>query len=213
MIVPSSDTMVLVALAGLALSFTPGPSMLYVLSRTLGQGWRAGIASSVGLALGGILLAVAAAIGLSTVLQHSGYVFNAIKTAGALYLIYLGASGILSTFRTSRADNGPESDMRREPPAKLIGQGVLVEVLNPKTILFFLAFVPQFVRPDAGDTIIQMLILGSLVPLTAIPSDVMVSLGGNVVVQRLRRNRKLQIALEILAGAFLIGIGLHLFLR
>lgn len=209
---PSTDTLILVALAGLALSFTPGPSMLYVLSRTLGQGWRAGIASSIGLALGGILLAVAAAIGLSTVLQHSDFVFNAIKISGALYLIYLGSDGILSVFRQAPVDDKPAYEMNRESPSRLIGQGVLVEVLNPKTILFFLAFVPQFVSADNGNTVVQMLILGSLVPLTAIPSDVMVSLGGNVVVHRIRRSRPAQIALEILAGTFLIGIGLHLFL-
>jgi len=209
---PSTDTLILVALAGLALSFTPGPSMLYVLSRTLGQGWQAGIASSVGLALGGILLAVAAAVGLSTVLKHSDFVFYAIKVAGALYLIYLGSDGIISAFRSTPDDDQPAYAVNREPPSRLIGQGVLVEVLNPKTILFFLAFVPQFVSAENGNTIVQMLILGSLVPLTAIPSDVMVSLGGNVVVHRIRRNRSAQIVLEILAGAFLIGIGLHLFL-
>jgi len=208
----STDTLILVALAGLALSFTPGPSMLYVLSRTLGQGWRAGIASSIGLALGGILLAVATAIGLSTVLRHSDVVFNGVKLAGALYLIYLGTDGIISAFRPDSTEAKPDREITREPPARLIGQGILVEVLNPKTILFFLAFVPQFVTPENGNTILQMLILGSLVPLTAIPSDVMVSLGGNVVVHRIRRNRSAQIGLEILAGLFLIGIGLHLFL-
>lgn len=209
---PDTDTLILVAAAGLALSFTPGPSMLYVLSRTLGQGWRAGIASSIGLALGGVLLAIAAAVGLSTVLKHSDFVFNAIKVAGAVYLVYLGAEGIVSAFRPAEPDNGVNPEPARERPARLIGQGILVEVLNPKTILFFLAFVPQFVDADNGSTIVQMLILGSLVPLTAVPSDVMVSLGGNVVVHRIRRNRRVQAALEILAGTFLIGIGLHLFL-
>lgn len=210
---PSVDTLIVVTLAGLALSATPGPSMLYVLSSTLGQGWRAGISSSIGLALGGVILAVAAAIGLSTVLQHSGFVFNAIKTAGAIYLIYLGCSGVLSAFRPSETDNGDAPVLRRESHARLVGQGVLVEVLNPKTILFFLAFVPQFVNSSNGSVVVQMLILGSLVPLTAIPSDLVVSLSGNVVVHRVRQNRKVQIALETLAGAFLVGIGLHLFLN
>jgi len=209
---PGTDTLIVVALAGLALSVTPGPSMLYVLSRTLGQGWRAGIASSIGLALGGILLAVAAAIGLSTVLRHSDFVFYAIKVAGALYLIYLGIDGIVSALRAAPAADEPVGEVRRESTLRLVAQGILVEVLNPKTILFFLAFVPQFVDPGNGNTVVQMLILGALVPLTAIPSDVVVSLGGNFVVHRIRRSRAAQIALEILAGAFLIGIGLHLFL-
>jgi len=209
---PGTDTLIVVALAGLALSVTPGPSMLYVLSRTLGQGWRAGIASSIGLALGGVLLAVAAAIGLSTVLRHSDFVFYAIKVAGALYLIYLGIDGIVSALRAAPAADEPVGEVRRESTLRLVAQGILVEVLNPKTILFFLAFVPQFVDPGNGNTVVQMLILGALVPLTAIPSDVVVSLGGNFVVHRIRRSRAAQIALEILAGAFLIGIGLHLFL-
>ena len=209
---PSVETLIVVTLAGLALSATPGPSMLYVLSRTLGQGWRAGIASSVGLALGGVALAVAAAIGLSTILRHSDFFFHAIKATGAFYLIYLGGSGILSAFRSPEANSRGDPELRQESPARLVGQGILVEVLNPKTILFFLAFVPQFVNPDDGNVVLQMLILGSLVPLTAIPSDVLMSLSGNVVVHRIRKNRKVQIILELLAGTFLIGIGLHLFL-
>ncbi len=208
---PSLEAIVVVTLSGLVLSLSPGPSMVYVLSRTLAQGWQAGFASAFGLALGGILLAIAAALGLTTLLHASDIAYQAIRWAGAAYLIYLGTSGIVESLYKAERDNARVRKVEPMAYSRVIGQGVLVEIFNPKTILFFLAFVPQFVETARGDVVWQMLILGVLVPLTAIPSDILVSVTGGALIHRVRRNRRLGTLLEILGGILLVGIGIHLF--
>jgi len=183
--------------------------MLYVLSRSVGQGRSAGLMSTGGMALGGILHAFAAALGLSAVFAYSQGAYAAIKIVGALYLIYLGVRMFMS-----KKEAGPEADVksiRNEPLAKIFYQGILVELLNPKTILFFLAFIPQFVDQGNGSIGLQLLILGMLVPLTAVPSDLIVSFAGGTVADRLAKNRSARRFLEWLAGTFLIGLGIRIF--
>lgn len=208
---PSVDTIVQVSIAGVALSLSPGPSMFYVLSRTIGQSRAAGLASAIGLCLGGVALAVLAALGLTAFLQSSPWAVRVLTFAGAGYLIYLGVTLIMETHKNLRANFELEPVDQRSF-MQIMGQGVLVEILNPKTILFFALFISPFVDFTADDITEQALILGILVPLTAIPSDLTVVYLGSRAMRFAQDNTKLQITLSLLAGIVLIGIGLTFFL-
>jgi threonine/homoserine/homoserine lactone efflux protein len=195
-----------VAVAGLLLSATPGPSMLYVLSRSIGQSKGAGLASTAGLAIGGILLAVASALGLIAVIRYSPKLYTFIQLAGAAYLFYLGVIMI----RSAGKDDMTVREVKNHSYSKILRQGILVEILNPKTALFFLAFIPQFVNYESSDITIQLLILGLLVPLTAIPSDIIVSIGGGSLAICLSKKPKVGYILAWLSGLILIGLALRL---
>jgi len=206
---PTFDTIILCTMAGLALSASPGPSMLYVLSRSVSQDYKAGLASTMGLAIGGMILAVASALGLTLVISQSDILYSGIRVIGAIYLIYLGveAIGIVGKKEDLSVDK-----IGKEPLDKILIQGIWVEVLNPKTILFFLAFIPQFVDKSIGSVSLQTLILGMLVPLTAIPSDIIVSFCGGAVAQQLSKKPMASTILNWVAGLILIGLGLRIFL-
>lgn len=213
---PTAETMVMVALAGLALSATPGPSMLYVLSRSVGQSRAAGLASALGLGLGGVLLAAATALGLAAVFQKTGWAIDVLRIAGSIYLIYLGLQMIWEA-RSSAAAEFRVHVVRERSFFAIIWQGVLVEFLNPKTVLFFVLFLPQFVvdhggRIEGDNITTQLLILGVLVPLTAVPSDLFVAFVGGSVAQRVNDNPAVRIGLSWLGGLILIGIAVNLYL-
>lgn len=211
---PSIETIIHVALAGLALSATPGPSMLYVLSRSVGQSRAAGLASAIGLGLGGVLLAVATALGLAAIFQESGWALDSLRMAGSIYLVYLGVQMIWEAEAAS-VEEFKVSNVTRRSLGSIIWQGVLVELLNPKTILFFVLFLPVFVQASGGqiegdDVTLQLLILGVLVPLTAVPSDLIVAFVGGSVAQKVNDNPSVRRALSWLGGLILIGIALNL---
>ncbi len=201
---PEQNTILLVMAAGFALSASPGPSMLYVLSRTIGQNRAAGLASSLGLALGGILLALAAAIGLTAIFSISKPLYLTVQYAGAAYLFYLGAQMLIPEKKKKEVDQIKYLSFR-----KIIVQGIFVELLNPKTILFFLAFIPQFIDSELGNVSSQMLVLGILVPLTAFPSDIIVSFAGGTLSDRLSNNKRVGLMLTWLGGLFLMGLGIR----
>ena len=203
---PSIETIITVLIAGLMISASPGPSMMYVLSRSVGQSRAAGFASSVGLAIGGILLAVGSALGLAVIFQYSTSIYRLVSFAGAIYLFYLGYDMIKSAGKEKLKIN----QVKTEKFSKIMYQGILVELLNPKTILFFLAFLPQFVDYSRADVTMQMMILGILVPLTAIPSDVFVSVIGGSLAQKLSKHPSSGKVLTWLGGIILIGLSLRL---
>lgn len=211
---PTIDSMLAVTLAGLALSATPGPSMLYVLSRTVGQSRSAGFASAVGLCLGGVLLAVATAWGLGTIFMTFEGLVTALKYCGAAYLTWLG----ISMMRDARVNARQElavSSVARQSLARIMWQGILVELLNPKTVLFFALFLPPFVASDqdtagAGNVTLQLLVLGILVPLTAIPADLVVAWLGSAIAQPLNDSRKAREIMGWAGGLVLIGIAVGL---
>jgi threonine/homoserine/homoserine lactone efflux protein len=213
---PSIETVITVALAGLVLSITPGPSMLYVLSRSIGQSRAAGLASAIGLGLGGVLLALVAAMGLAAIFQQSQTAYTTLTWAGAAYLVYLGV-GMIREKRDDAAF-GAEIDAALDTKHsgqtrsvfQIVYQGILVEVLNPKTVLFFMAFIPPFVETSRGDVVAQMLILGVLVPMTALPSDIVVAFVGGSVAATVRANQRWSTYLHWIGGLFLIGIGVSL---
>jgi threonine/homoserine/homoserine lactone efflux protein len=141
--------------AALVLAVTPGPGLFYVLARSLGEGTRVGVRSSLGTAVGGLCHVVGAALGLSTLMMTSATAFEVVRYAGAAYLFFLGVRTLLGL-----RDDGGDSP----PPTAANGafrQGVLTELLNPKTALFFLTFLPQFAQPDRGPVAPQLLALGA----------------------------------------------------
>jgi threonine/homoserine/homoserine lactone efflux protein len=169
--------------AAVVLAAIPGPGMLYVLARTLAHGRGAGLRSTLGTAAGGLGHVVAAAVGLSALLMTSALAFSAVKYAGAVYLIWLGVrtlAGLRDPAEEVRGDGTqPPSAAGTGGPA--FRQGVLTELLNPKTALFFLTFLPQFVQPDNGPVAVQLLALGCVsVALNSSADVVVAALGGRL---------------------------------
>jgi threonine/homoserine/homoserine lactone efflux protein len=141
--------------AAAVLAITPGPGIFYVLARSLGEGTRVGVRSSLGTALGGLCHVVGAALGLSTLLMTSATAFEVVRYVGACYLVYLG-------IRTLAGLRAPAAQTPPAAGGDAFRQGVLTELLNPKTALFFLTFLPQFVQPEQGPIAPQLLALGCI---------------------------------------------------
>jgi threonine/homoserine/homoserine lactone efflux protein len=141
--------------AALVLAVTPGPGIFYVLARSLGEGTRVGVRSSLGTALGGLCHVVAAALGLSTLLMTSATAFEVVRYVGAAYLVFLGVKTLLG-LRDEEVSGAPVVR------GAAFRQGVLTELLNPKTALFFLTFLPQFAQPERGAVAPQLLALGAV---------------------------------------------------
>ncbi len=214
---PSLDAMISVALAGLALSATPGPSMLYVLSRSVGHSRAAGLASALGLCLGGVLLAIATAMGLATIFENSGWLVVALRYVGSAYLVWLGVDMIRNAQAAAQATLSVEN-VQHKPLTSVVWQGVLVELLNPKTVLFFALFLPPFINAGVGQSAessvqMQLLVLGVLVPLTAIPSDLVVACMGGTMARVINNKRVVRERLAWAGGTILIGIAANLHLQ
>jgi threonine/homoserine/homoserine lactone efflux protein len=178
--VPTSTTLALFAAAALALIVVPGPAVLYVVAQSIDQGRRAGLVSASGIAAGGTVHIVAATVGLSALLVQSATAFEVVKLAGAAYLIYLGVRRLLTRVTEEPADR------ERRPHRALFRRGVVVNVLNPKTALFFLAFLPQFVDPDRGAAWLQIAIFGVTFVVLAWLSDSLYALAAGTAAHRLR---------------------------
>ena len=186
--------------AAVLLALSPGPGMLYVLARTLRGGRSAGFASSLGTALGGMAHVVAAAFGLSAVLARSASAFLAVKYLGAAYLIYLGIQA-LRTGNLEPAAADPETQVKSP-----FWQGMVTEVLNPKTALFFLAFIPQFVN-HAARLVPQFLALGAISVALNTAADIVIVLAAAPLAQRLEFSLVWRRRQRRASGAALIGLG------
>ncbi|WP_417660208.1 LysE family translocator [Pseudomonas sp.] len=147
-------------ITGLLLNMAPGPDSLLVMSRSAAQGWKAGSAAALGIGSGTFIHVFAAALGLSALLAASATAFLVIKYLGAAYLLYIGISMLLSKSQTSAAQSAPVLTPRSY--GRLYLQGFLTNVLNPKVALFFLAFVPQFISPDAEHKALAFIVLGCI---------------------------------------------------
>ncbi|MET3292061.1 UNVERIFIED_CONTAM: threonine/homoserine/homoserine lactone efflux protein [Brevibacillus sp. OAP136] len=146
----------------------PGPAVLYIMARSMDQGKKAGLVSVLGVALGGSVHVLAGAIGVSAILMTSATAFSIVKYVGAAYLIYLGCKTLFSTSK-STASEMPKAP--RKKLGKILYESALVEIMNPKTALFFLAFFPQFISPSAGSVSAQFLLLGAIFIILAFISD------------------------------------------
>jgi threonine/homoserine/homoserine lactone efflux protein len=196
------STVVLFLLAALGLLLIPGPAVLYVVTRSASQGIRAGLASELGIELASLVHAVAAAFGLSALLLASALAFSVVKYLGAAYLVYLGV-------RTPLAKDKGQHAFVRSPQSfsQLFRHGFLVNLLNPKTALFFYAFLPQFVNPTRGGVTEQILLLGALFVLLASCTDGLYVLLGSTVGRFLTRNILVQRWQRYITGSIYIVLG------
>ncbi len=183
---PDTGTLVLFAGAALALIVIPGPAVFYIVAQSAEHGRRTGVVSALGVAAGGLAHIVAAAVGLSALVVSSAVAFSVVKYAGAAYLVYLGIRRLLDR----GAAPGEERAAGETRPWRSFRRGMLVNVLNPKTALFFLAFLPQFVDPGRGPVLGQILVLGTAFVLLALLSDSLYALGAGALAARIRRGRR-----------------------
>jgi threonine/homoserine/homoserine lactone efflux protein len=195
------STVLLFVAAALALLAVPGPAVLYIVAQSVDQGRRAGLVSMLGIHTGSLVHVAAASLGLSSLLVSSATAFQAVKYAGAVYLIVLGVRRLLS--RTDVTDGRP----KRASRGHLYRQGVVVNVLNPKTALFFLAFLPQFVDVKAGHVGLQVALLGLLFVALGIVSDGAYALLAGTLGGRLRQSRPFARAQRWVTGSVYVGLG------
>jgi threonine/homoserine/homoserine lactone efflux protein len=179
---PTASTLALFLLAATALAVVPGPAVAYIVTQSIDQGRRAGLVSALGVASGGLVHVTAATVGLSALIASSATAFTVVKLVGAAYLIVVGIRRILSGDAEER-----ESRALRAPLRRVYRQGAIVNVLNPKTALFFLAFLPQFVDPHRGAVWPQVALLGILFVFVAALSDMTYALVSDAIAGRIRR--------------------------
>ena len=189
-------------LAALILLLTPGPAVLYIIARSMDQGRLAGFVSVLSIESGNSVHVLAATLGLSAILMSSALAFSIVKYLGAAYLIYLGIRRLLA-----RDQSHEITRFQRQSLRHIYSQGVLVATLNPKTALFFLAFLPQFVDPSAGSVTLQFLTLGGLFVTMAIVTDSMYALLASTAGGWLKRNQSFLRADRYLVGSVYIGLG------
>ena len=195
---PELSTIELFAVASVALLLIPGPAVLYIVTQSAEQGRSAGLASVAGIHIGTLVHILAAAIGLSALILASAVAFSVVKFAGAAYLVYLGVRKLLE--RGSASDAEPP----RAPLRRVFARGAVVNVLNPKTALFFLAFLPQFVDTDRGAVWSQVVVLGLVFVALGLVSDSVYALVGDAVGSLLRRRAT---AMRRVSGTIYIGLG------
>jgi len=199
---PTESTLLLFAVASLALLVVPGPSVLYIVTRSVSQGRSAGLVSMLGVHTGSVVHITAAALGLSALLASSAAAFAVVKYLGAAYLVWLGIQKLRA--RDEAADERPVEAVKRR---RLFGQGVVVNVLNPKTAIFFLAFLPQFVHPQRGPIAAQVLVFGACFIALGMLSDGSYAMLAGTLAGRLRRTIRARRRLDRASGVVFIGLG------
>jgi threonine/homoserine/homoserine lactone efflux protein len=202
--VPDPAQLLAFTVAALLLAAIPGPGMLYVLARSLGGGRAVGLRSSVGTAIGGSVHVVAAAVGLSAILATSATAFTIVKYVGAAYLVWLG----VSTFRSARR-SAPVPELTADVDIGALRQGIVTEMLNPKTALFFLTFLPQFCQPENGPVALQATVLGLISVLLNTAADVVVAYVVGPLSRRLLHNLRLWRRQRRATGGLLVGLGVY----
>jgi threonine/homoserine/homoserine lactone efflux protein len=202
-VIPGGHELALFMVASFALAFVPGPAVLYIVAESVQGGRLAGLVSALGIATGGFVHVVFAAVGLSSLLVSSATAFEVVKYAGAAYLIYLGIRRLLK-----REEPDAERLAQVRSRRSLFSQGVVVNVLNPKTAIFFFAFLPQFIDPDAGWVPGQILLLGLIFIAIALTSDSMWALAAGTAGRWLRNSRRWLSVQRWVSGSVFVGLGL-----
>jgi threonine/homoserine/homoserine lactone efflux protein len=188
--------------AAFLLAITPGPGIFYVLARSLAGGKREGVLSSFGTFVGGLCHVFAAALGLSAILAASAVAFHTVKYAGAAYLVWLG----IRMIRTRNAEIPVESSGRSD---RAFRQGILTEVLNPKTALFFLSFIPQFITPAHGHVFLQFAILGGVSVSLNTAADLVVVGMASPLERKLKNSVRFRRRQRVASGLGMIGLGAY----
>src|SRR5580692_6855392 len=192
--------------AAILLAVAPGPGMLYVLARSLAGGKREGVLSAFGTFLGGMVHVFAAALGISVILARSAVAFATVKYVGAAYLCFLGVRMILDA-RKEKVNTDDAIPPNVKPARNPLWQGIATEVLNPKTALFFLSFIPQFVNRAGGHVFLQFVVLGTLSVTLNTSADIVVTLLAGPLGQRIRGSERFRRRQRTLTGAVMIGLG------
>jgi threonine/homoserine/homoserine lactone efflux protein len=199
---PDPSTLAMPFFATLALVLAPGPAVLYIVGRSIDGGRTAGLTSAAGIATGGLVHVAGAALGLSAIIASSALAFSALKYLGAAYLIFLGV-------RTLLTKPAAETSVGRRPQSLrgLYSQGFVVQALNPKVALFFLAFLPQFIDPSRGDTLTQTLILGAMFIGLGLCTDSLYALAAGTAGDWLKQQPAFASVQRYVAGTIFIGLG------
>ena len=189
--------------AAVLLAITPGPGIFYVLARSLAGGRREGILSSLGTFAGGLFHVLAAALGISAILAASAVAFHTVKYAGAAYLVWLG-------IRMIHSRNEEMIVSASQPaPAGAFRQGIFTEVLNPKTALFFLSFIPQFIAPERGHVFLQFVVLGALSVLLNTAADLLVVVLAAPLERKLKSSVRFRRGQRVASGLGMITLGAY----
>lgn len=202
---PDLTHIILFLTASAVLAITPGPDIIYVLTRGIAQGRKAALVAAFGFNLGVIAHTLFAVFGLSAILRTSAIAYACIKYAGAAYLIYIG----IQLFR-ARKEQSNTADTSASSLQTIFRQTIIANILNPKVALFFLAFLPQFVDPARGNAKWQMAIFGILFMLTGFTVFCVVALFSGAIGDRLRGTPRIERRMKALAGGVLVSLGLSL---
>ena len=202
MIFPEPSMLGLFAVAAIVLLVTPGPAVLYIVARSVEQGRMAGVVSALGVHVGTLVHVAAAALGVSALLVSSALAFDIVKYLGAMYLVYIGMRKLLGWDQAAAGQVTPPRSLRR-----LFGQGVVVNVLNPKTALFFLAFLPQFVDVSKGAVGFQVLVLGMIFVALGVLSDGLYAIAAGTAGSWLKRDGRVLRAERYIGGTVFVGLG------
>ena len=210
---PSSDLLLALLATAFLVAYIPGPALLYAAAQTLARGRKAGLLAALGLHVGGLVHVVAAAAGLSALFHAVPALYVIVKIIGAGYLILIGLTMIRQTWAVHMARLQPGAPSQKSGRRAFI-ESVAVEVLNPKTALFFIAFLPQFVDSGAAFPVwMQLLILGIMVNIVLSSADLVCVFFAGVVVHKLRHSSRVSRLMGGLGGTGLVGLGVHLALQ
>ncbi len=192
----------------LALNIAPGPDVIYILTKTIANGKKTGFASSLGVCTGALFHVMAASIGLSAILVTSSLAFTIVKFIGVGYLLYLAYQAFKSAGTQLTINSGQKKS--KESFWSAFRQGVLIDILNPKVAIFFMAFLPQFVREGHGSVPLQLLLLGILIILVAIIVEFAYILLASVLTNKINNNQQFSLWLDRFVGSIFIALGLKL---
>ena len=204
---PSTEVLIAFTAAALLMNISPGPSNLYVMARAIAQGTKGGVVAAMGLAAGSLVHVAATALGLSAIFANSPTLYLIIKLMGAAYLMYLGI-----TYWKTKGSGGNEKVKRPKKKSlfSVFQQSVIVEVTNPKTALFFIALLPQFVVPESGPVSQQLLILGIIVTISALPCDILVAVSSSKISNWLLKHERAQQIQDRISGSILFAMGAYI---
>jgi threonine/homoserine/homoserine lactone efflux protein len=200
---PDGSTLAVFCAAALLLLVIPGPAVLYIVAQSVSRGRMAGLVSMLGIQVGGLVHVIAAAAGLSALVVQSAVAFSVVKYAGAAYLVFLGLRRLLGR------DEGGRDGLTRERRLRvLFANGIVVNVFNPKTALFFFAFLPQFVDVSRGDVAFQIVVLGLVFIALAVLSDGAYAIAAGSAAGWLNPRRGFARTQRLVSGSVLVGLGL-----
>lgn len=207
---PSAELLIAFFATTAVFAYIPGPAMLYAAAQTMARGRYAGLMATLGIHIGCYVHVIAAAVGLSVLFHAVPTLYLAVKIAGAIYLIWLG----ISLFRAKGDEGGSIPAIQTKSGRRAFLESITVEVLNPKTAIFFVAFLPQFIDASASFPVwLQFLVLGTIVNLMFSSADIVCVFLAGAVVDRLRHSGRARRLMQRAGGAVLVGLGAHVMLQ